>query len=275
MIREIIPLALRRALGDRWNSWRASRAQARLLRRLAGDAIACNVCGWRGSSFIGDQWHRGTICPVCRSQVRHRLLVAAFEGMADSQKFGDCTEGCLLAGKKVLHFAPERQLRERIARLASEYVTADFARGDCDLRLDLCSMPAIPDQSFDTLIACDVLEHVPDDYAAFREMARVLAPHGVAILTVPQKDPPSSTDEDSSITDEAQRLARFGQKDHVRMYGDDFAERVAAAGFLVKTLDKQAFPPQIVARHILHPPLPNPSPLATNFRRIYFAQKLI
>ena len=41
---------------------------------------------------------------------------------------------------------------------------------------------------FDLLVVCDVLEHVPDHLAAMREMYRVLAPGGCAIITVPQKD---------------------------------------------------------------------------------------
>jgi len=269
MIKKIIPLPIRRALGGGWGAWCAGRAKARLLRRLAGDRVQCNVCGWQGADFIGDAWHEGTICPNCRSQVRHRLLVAALDGHS---ALPSLDQRAILAGRRVLHFAPERQLRQRIAQAAARYVTADFARGDCDLRLDISRMSQIPAASFDVLIACDVLEHVPDDHSAFREIARVLAPGGLAILTVPQKDSPSSTDEDPGVVSEAEREARFGQKDHVRMYGDDFIHRLEAAGFEVATLDRCSFPPDVVARHVLHPPRLNPSPLATNQRRIYFAR---
>lgn len=41
------------------------------------------------------------------------------------------------------------------------------------------------DASFDVVIATDVLEHVPDDQAAVREMFRVLRPGGLAVVTVP------------------------------------------------------------------------------------------
>lgn len=270
MIRELVPLSIRRALGGRWEVWRRSREKARLLRRLAGNSVQCNVCGWQGAQLIGDCWHEGTICPNCGSQVRHRLLAAAFDGLSS---LPGLDEASVLTGRRVLHFAPERQLRERLAHLAARYATADFARGDCDFRLDISAMPEMPDASFDVLIACDVLEHVPNDHAAFREIARVLVPGGLAILTVPQKDPPAWTDEDTSVTADEEREARFGQKDHVRMYGDDFIQRVEAAGFKVLTLDVSSFPEHIVRRHVLHPPRPNPSPLATNHRRIYFARK--
>lgn len=49
------------------------------------------------------------------------------------------------------------------------------------------SATALPfaDASFDAAIALDVLEHVPDHRAAAREIARVLAPGGVLLATVP------------------------------------------------------------------------------------------
>lgn len=41
------------------------------------------------------------------------------------------------------------------------------------------------DQSFDVVLALDVIEHVDDDVAILREARRVLRPGGVVILTVP------------------------------------------------------------------------------------------
>jgi hypothetical protein len=269
-LKALIPLPIRRELGGRWNRWNAARRKSRLLRELAGSAVACNVCRWEGARFADDIWHSGTICPNCHSQVRHRMLAALFDGALPG---GAGREADVLAGRGVLHFAPERQLRERIRLVARRHVTADFDRGDCDLRLDISAMSSVSDESFDTLIACDVLEHVPDDAAAFREIFRVLRPGGTAILTVPQSDPPAITDEDSSVTSEADRERRFGQKDHVRMYGDDFADRVAVAGFTVETVLCESFPAGAIQRHVLHPPAPNPNPLATNQRRLYLARK--
>jgi SAM-dependent methyltransferase len=42
------------------------------------------------------------------------------------------------------------------------------------------------DAAFDLAVALDVLEHVPDDGAALRELARVVAPGGRLLVTVPQ-----------------------------------------------------------------------------------------
>lgn len=41
------------------------------------------------------------------------------------------------------------------------------------------------DGAFDAVLALDVLEHLPDDAAAAREIARVLRPGGCAVVTVP------------------------------------------------------------------------------------------
>jgi len=50
-----------------------------------------------------------------------------------------------------------------------------------------CSIERLkfPDNTFDVLTSCDVIEHVADDNQALREFYRVLRPGGVAILTVP------------------------------------------------------------------------------------------
>ena len=42
-----------------------------------------------------------------------------------------------------------------------------------------------PDAVFDRVIASEVLEHIPDDRAAFTELARVVRPGGVLAVTVP------------------------------------------------------------------------------------------
>lgn len=41
------------------------------------------------------------------------------------------------------------------------------------------------DESFDVVVSCDVLEHVAEHETAMAEMARVLRPGGVCVLTVP------------------------------------------------------------------------------------------
>lgn len=267
---DLIPLSIRKQLGGAWLDIQTSTQKKMLLWSLRGNAVECNVCRWEGSHLTDDQWHPGTICPNCRSQVRHRMLTALFDGKSDRPEL---REEALIRGRELLHFAPERQLRDRLRAVTARYVTADFDRGDTDLRLDISAMPQVADASFDVIVCCDVLEHVPDDAAAFREIHRVLRPGGIAILTVPQMDPPAVTDEDLSVTSPAERLRRFGQADHVRMYGDDFAERAARSGLNVEVVDQGAFAADIIQRFVLHPPVVSSQLLATNHRRLYFCRR--
>jgi SAM-dependent methyltransferase len=52
------------------------------------------------------------------------------------------------------------------------------------LRADVCALP-IADSSVDAVVSANLLEHVPDDEGALREMQRVLRPGGRAVIVVP------------------------------------------------------------------------------------------
>lgn len=199
--------------------------------------------------------------------MRHRLLFAAVSNIAA------LNIDALARNKRVLHFAPEAVVAELLVHRAGKYVTADFLKNNVDLRLDMSNMRRIADGSFDLVVACDVLEHVPDDSAALREVHRVLSTQGWAILTVPQKDHLPTKYEDPAMTTPEQRERAFGQYDHVRIYGDDFAKFVEIHGFSVTAVDEGSFDAGMVKRHVLSPPIRSGHPLATNFRKVFFARK--
>jgi SAM-dependent methyltransferase len=181
----------------------------------------------------------GGICPRCRSHPRHRAIALLLAR-------GD------LPGRRLLHFAPEPLLDPVFARLSGvERVTADL-HAPADLRLDISGMD-LPDGSFDLILCSHVLEHVPDDRAAMRELRRVLADDGNALVLVPYR-PGVTTYEDPGITSPLGRMVAFGQQDHVRIYGNDLADRLRGAGFEVN--DRTAgelFDPDIVERCELAP----------------------
>ena len=99
------------------------------------------------------------------------------------------------------------------------------------LRTDAERLP-LRNSSVDLIVCLHVLEHVSDDRSAMSEIARVLSPHGVAIVQVPFR-PTVPTDEDLAAGPD-ERAARFGQIDHVRWYGPDIIDRLSGAGLAVE-----------------------------------------
>ena len=80
------------------------------------------------------------------------------------------------------------------------------------------------------MISSHVFEHV-NDKLAMAEVYRILKKGGLLIAMIPIIEGWNETFEDDSITSEEDRDRYFGQNDHVRMYGSDFRDRLAAAGF--------------------------------------------
>jgi SAM-dependent methyltransferase len=229
--------------------------------------VQCNLCGWQGRRFVSDSWHRHINCPSCHSGIRQRLFVAALRNL------DEFSMARFLNGRKVLHFAPEPVLGAILKGQAARYTTADFLRDDCDFSLDLSNMPQMENGSFDIVIAFDVLEHVPDYRKALEEVRRVLSPGGWGVFTVPQKDDLAQTFEDPAIVSPRDRTRHFGQWDHLRVFGNDFARRLASAGFEVTVVDESRFDPEQVRRNVLFPPFLSRHPLATNYRRVFFSRK--
>jgi len=92
------------------------------------------------------------------------------------------------------------------------------------------------DASFDLVICSHVLEHVTDDRRALAEFARVVSQRGEVLLLTPLNHDLAKTLEDASAAP-LERLARFGQEDHVRIYGRDLPARIEAAGLQVRRYD--------------------------------------
>lgn len=68
----------------------------------------------------------------------------------------------------------------------ASYVAIDFAsKKGIDIRLgDVLNLP-FPQNTFDFVFACDIIEHVSNDTGATLEVKRVLTNNGNALFTVP------------------------------------------------------------------------------------------
>ena len=208
---------LRRVLTAAFKDYRQFMPSSRA-RKLARE---CPVCGFKGYFLSLERGMRPDArCPGCASRERHRLQhLYLMEG------------GWKLAGKRVLHFAPERYML-RLMRNNPLYISGDIRQPDAGAFMDATAIPE-PDSSYDVLIAHHLLEHIPADHKALSEFHRVLKPGGWMLLTVPQNLAAETTDEDPTVTDPLEKFWRYTGYDHCRMYGRDFAAKVAAAGFEV------------------------------------------
>jgi SAM-dependent methyltransferase len=182
----------------------------------------CPICGFRGSFLPHGRLARPNArCPGCGSLERHRLLHLYLAPPGGGNR---------LDGRRTLHVSPEPMIGS-LAAACEHYVASDLALPGVDVRADILALPFGP-AAFDVVIATHVLEHVTDDAAALAELARVLAPGGEAVVMVPVVGGWERTHEDSAITDPVERELYFGRWDHLRLYGRDFPERMAAAGLM-------------------------------------------
>jgi SAM-dependent methyltransferase len=171
-------------------------------------------------------------CPICRSNDRVRLIHLYTQHHSD----------LLRKPNRLLHMAPELGLADIWSKVAAlDYVPADpdqvrYKHLHGLRSFDLQTAP-FADESFDWVICNHVLEHIADDSRAMREIFRMLKFGGTALLQVPISMVRSATDEDPNITDPAERIRRFGQDDHLRLYARDYYERLSEAGFTVELWD--------------------------------------
>jgi SAM-dependent methyltransferase len=234
--------------------------------------VECNICNYKANRLDSDYWHQYAKCPVCGSGVRQRLLWATLE------RLENFSLDKIIKGQVVLHFAPEKGLSNLIKKYARSYKTADYLSDGyhyhkIDYNIDISNMESIGDESIGCVIACDVLEHVPNHIDGIKEVYRILRRGGYCIFTVPQRDNLKITYEDLSITDPVAREKAFGQHDHLRIYGDDFSSFMEGCGFSVTTIDRSLFKDRIARRNVLFPPILSTRENVTNFRKIFIGVK--
>jgi 2-polyprenyl-3-methyl-5-hydroxy-6-metoxy-1,4-benzoquinol methylase len=132
-------------------------------------------------------------------------IAGRFEGLdhpADLHRrlslvFDECLGHTRLAGKRTLDagcgYGPfsSAAMRRRAAVLSVDIgrrlVARAMARaGSRGLVADACRLP-IRDESFDVVISSEMLEHTRAPLRALDELARVLRPHGLLVVTTPNR----------------------------------------------------------------------------------------
>jgi hypothetical protein len=198
-------------------------------RAFRGDAVECPICGGRFRKFLSKHAasgrpRPGARCARCGSLERHRLLWLYLRDETD----------LLTRPTRLLHFAPEPGIAEKLEALPGcAYLSADLDAPPAMVRMDVQDIAA-EDDSFDAVICNHVLEHVPDDRQAIREIRRVLKSGGWAIIGVPIQRDRATSFEDPSISTPDERESAYGQFDHVRLYGRDYPDRLRECGFEVE-----------------------------------------
>jgi SAM-dependent methyltransferase len=175
---------------------------------------------------------------------RRRLPVLLdYLELQDGSRVLDC--GCGM-GFQLLAMSRLRRLElvgldpdpERLAYAAAEGVPAELVQGDAQ------QLP-FADASFDAVLMTEVLEHVPDDRRALREVLRVLRPGGVLALSVPNARYPFWWDPIAAVRE---RLGREPLREgplvgiwtnHLRLYrAEELVERVAGAGLALERVEQ-------------------------------------
>lgn len=170
---------------------------------------------------------QNALSPGSMTLERHRLLWLYLKNETDffSQKL------------RILHVAPEQAFYERFKKMSNlEYITCDLDSPIAQVKADIQNLP-FEDNFFDVILCNHVLEHVESDEKALTELFRVMKPNGWGIFQVPIRYSLKKTFEDPTITDRKERIEKFGQYDHVRVYGMDYYNRLAKAGFEVEKVN--------------------------------------
>ena len=201
-----------------------------------GKGKQCPLCGCQRRKFLPYGYvtpRENALCPNCLSLERHRLLWLWL------LRESDIGRGAM-ALPKMLHIAPEvalmRKFKKMYASTPDRYVTADLESPLADMHFDVQQIP-LEDESFDAIICNHIMEHVEDDRKALKELYRIMRRGGWGVILSPVELEREKTFEDDTITDRAERTRIFGQYDHRRIYGRDYAARLREAGFEVYDID--------------------------------------
>ena len=191
--------------------------------------------------------HQAYSCPCCDCSDRERLYTLFFE--REFERFDKSRR------YRLVEFAPSIQLQKKLRSYPFiEYRSADLFRKTVDDNVDITDMKPYADNSVDIFVCSHILEHVPDDRKAMRELFRKMRPGGFGIMMVPLVHGVDETHEDPAINTPALKWKYYGLDDHLRQYGKaDFLRRLREAGFKVDQLGINYFGAEALERASIAP----------------------
>lgn len=173
------------------------------------------------------------LCPVCRSLPRHRILALWLEKHLEHLRTAD-----------ILYFSPNRSEKIWLKKKKISCMTADLY-AKADIKIDI-QQTGLPDESYDVIVCNHVLEHVDNFRIALNEVYRILRTNGSFICSFPMDPKIEYLDEDPSVRTGEERIIRFGQKDHKRVFGMKAERFLEETGFIVKKIDGKYYPEEIL-----------------------------
>ena len=216
----------------------------------ARDAVPqCPIC--EGVTFRTHNGRVDACCAGCGSLERTRFMWLVLSRI-----------GLLKPGIRILHVAPELALARRLSALTDEYLCGDLQPEQYRhfpvpvRRLDLSAVAReLEGSTFDLVIHNHVLEHVCADVAqTLRQLHGMIRRGGCQVFSVPFRGNETIEDLSPELTDD-ERRTRFGQSDHVRVFGRldfpallkaEFGSRCVnwdwSAIFAAKDLERAAIP---------------------------------
>lgn len=131
---------------------------------------------------------------------------------------------------------------------SSEYITLDMDRSlKPDIIGSILALP-FPDQSLDSIVCLEVLEHIPDTKKAVCEIARTLRPGGILLLSAPMHWPLHYEPEDYF------RFTKYGFYEILK--NDFFITRTEKIGGLISFLGSRITEESALFLYRLFPFLP-------------------
>jgi SAM-dependent methyltransferase len=171
-------------------------------------------------------------CYYCNCNDRERHLFMFFDKISFWDNF---------INTRILHFAPEPPLSQRIEQLSPvEYIKCDLFPKNDWRKIDVTKID-FEDNYFDILICNHVIEHIPNYLLALQEISRVLKVNSIAILQTPYSELLHNHFEDPGINTNELRLLFYGQEDHVRIMSKKQFFDELAQYFTVNIIKNQSF----------------------------------